>query len=164
MFPHALDNHGYPKDKFLRKSRTKLECYNDGKLINHGRIKLRLQHYSDESFQDHPFYVVETRTCKDIIVRHAASSRLGLIQVLCQNISKSVSAIENKTNTSSRDSFQDPCLKIGSKTQQRNQRVANQSPFKTPVLSRPWLCVHVQRLLSRPQPTHKVEMSKTNIH
>ena len=121
-------SHGYPKDGFLRRSRTNLECYDDGKLINHGSIKLRLQHYSDESFQDHSFYVVETRTCKDIIVRHATSSRLGLIQVLCKNVSKSVSAIENKTNTSSRDSFQDHCLKIdGKMSQRRNQRVASKS-------------------------------------
>ena len=127
MFPHALDDHGYPKDGFLRRSRTKLECYDDRKLINHGSIKLRLQHYSDESFQDHSFYVVETRTHKDIIVRHAANSRLGLIQVICKNVSKSVSAIENKTNTSSRDSFQDPCLKIDGKMSQRNQRVASKS-------------------------------------
>ena len=105
MFPHALDKHGYPKDGFLRGSRTNLECYNDGKLINHGSIKLRLQHYLDKSFQDHYFYVVETKTFKEITVRHAASSRLGLIQVLCKNVSKSISAIENKTNTSSRDSF-----------------------------------------------------------
>ena len=105
MFPHALDDHGYSKDGFLRRSRTKLECYDDGKLINHGSIKLRLQHYADKSFQDHSFYVAETKTHKEIIIGHTASSRLGLIQVLCQNISKSVSAIENKTNTSSRDPF-----------------------------------------------------------
>ena len=126
MFPHALDEQGYPKDGFLRRSRTNLECYDDGKLINHGSIKLRLQHYSDKSFQDHYFYVVETKTHKEIIVRHAASSRLGLIQVLCKNVSKSV-AIENKTNTNSRDSFQDHCLKIDGKTQLRNQRVASKS-------------------------------------
>ena len=99
MFPHALDEKDYPQDGFLRRSRTKLKCYDDRKLINHGIIKHRLQHYSDKSFQDHSFYVVETKTCKEIIVRHAASSRLGLIQVLCKNVSKSVSAIENKTNT-----------------------------------------------------------------
>ena len=90
MFPHALDDHGYPKDGFLRKSRTHLECYSDEKLINHGSIKLKLQHYSDESFQDHSFYVVETKICKDIIVRYKASLRLGLLKVLCKNISKSV--------------------------------------------------------------------------
>ena len=107
MFPHALDKHGYPKDGFLRRSRINLECYDDGKLINYSSIKLRLQHYSEKSFQDHYFYVVETKTCKEIIVGHAASSRLGLIQVLCKNVSKSVSVIENRTNMSSRDSFQD---------------------------------------------------------
>ena len=55
MFPHALDKQDYPKDRFLRRSRTNLECYGDGKLMNHGSIKLRLQHYSDKSFQDHSF-------------------------------------------------------------------------------------------------------------
>ena len=108
MFPHALDKHGYPKDGFLRRSRTNLECYDDGKLINHGSIKLRLQHYSDKSFQDHYFYVVETKTHKEIIVGHAASTRLGLIQVLCKNVSKSI--VENKTNTNSRDSLSRPLL------------------------------------------------------
>ena len=78
-------------------------------------------------FKTITFYVVETRTHKDIIVRHAASSRLGLIQVLCKNVSKSVSTIENKTNTSSRDSFQDHCLKIDGKMSQRNQGVALKS-------------------------------------
>ena len=73
------------------------------------------------------FYVVETKTPKEIVIGHAASTRLGLICVLCKNVSKSVSAIENKTNTSSRDSFQDHCLKIDGKTPLRNQRVASKS-------------------------------------
>ena len=103
--------------------------YDDGKLIRHGSIKLRLQHYLDKSFQDHYFYVVETKTHNEIIVRHAVSSQLGLIQVLYKNlnVSKSVSTIENKTNTSSRDSLQDPSLKIDGTTQLMNQRVASNS-------------------------------------
>ena len=88
MFLHALDKEGYPVKGFLRGSRTNLECYDDGKLINHGSIKLRLQQYSKRSFQDHYFYTVETKTHKEIIVRHPASIRLGLIQVLCKNIAK----------------------------------------------------------------------------
>ena len=79
MFPHALDANGYPKPGFLRGSKMTLECYDDEKLINHGSIKLRLQHYSEESFQDHSFYTVETKTPKPIIVGHPASIRLGLI-------------------------------------------------------------------------------------
>ena len=50
MFPHALDTNGYPKPGFLRGSKTTLECYDNGKLINHNSIKLRLQHYSEKSF------------------------------------------------------------------------------------------------------------------
>ena len=79
MFPHALDMNGYPKPGFLRGSKTTLECYDNGKLINHGSIKLRFQHYSENSFQDHSFYIVETKTPKPIIVGHPASIRLGLI-------------------------------------------------------------------------------------
>ena len=79
MFPHALDTSGYPKPGFLTGSKTTLECYDNGKLINHGSIKLRLQHYSEKSFQDHSFYVVETKTLKPIIIGHPASIRLGLI-------------------------------------------------------------------------------------
>ena len=79
MFPHALDTNGYPKPGFLRGSKTTLECYDDGKLINHGSIKLRLQLYSEKSFQNHSFYVVETKTLKPIIIGHPASIRLGLI-------------------------------------------------------------------------------------
>ena len=79
MFPHALDTNGYPKPGFLRGSKMMLECYDDGKLVNHGSIKLRLQHYSEKSFQDHSFYIVETKTPKPIIVGHPASIRLGLI-------------------------------------------------------------------------------------
>ena len=48
MFPHALDANGYPKQGFLRGSKMMLECYDNGKLINHGSIKLKLQHYSGE--------------------------------------------------------------------------------------------------------------------
>ena len=95
MFPHALNKHSYPKEGFLRGSRTNLECYNDGRLINHGSIKLRLQYYLDKSFQDHYFYTVETKTQKEIIVGHPASVKLGLIHVLCKNVSKSITAIEN---------------------------------------------------------------------
>ena len=79
MFPHALDMNINPKPEFLRGSKTTLECYDDGKLINHGSIKLRLQHYSEESFQDHSFYIVEIKTPKPIIIGHPASIRLGLI-------------------------------------------------------------------------------------
>ena len=79
MFPHALDANGYLRPGFLRGSKTMLECYDDGKLINHGSIKLKLQHYSEKSFQDHSFYIVETKTLKPIIVGHPASIRLGLI-------------------------------------------------------------------------------------
>ena len=83
MFPHALDEQGYPKRGFLHGLMTNLECYDDGKLINHGSFELRLQHYSKNSFQDHTFYVVETRMLKDIIIGKPASSKLGLICVLC---------------------------------------------------------------------------------
>ena len=79
MFPHALDMNGYPKPGFLRGSKTTLDCYDDGKLINHSSIKLRLQHYLEMSFQDHSFYVVETKTQKPVIIGHPASIRLGLI-------------------------------------------------------------------------------------
>ena len=112
MFPHALDENGYPKTGFLERSNMNLECYNDGRLINHGCIKLKLQHYSEKSFQDHIFYVVETKTQKEIIVGHPVSARLGLIHVLCENVSKSISAIENSENTSSSNSFQDHWLNI----------------------------------------------------
>ena len=40
MFPHALDTNGYPEPGFLRGSKMTLECYDDGKLVNHGSIKL----------------------------------------------------------------------------------------------------------------------------
>ena len=79
MFLHALDDRGYPKAGFLRGSRTTLECYNDRKLINYGSVKLRLQHYSDKSFQDHYFYLTETKMPKEITVGHPVSVRLGLM-------------------------------------------------------------------------------------
>ena len=47
---------------FLRGSKMMLECYDDGKLVNHGSIKLRLQHYLEKSFQDHSFYIVDQDT------------------------------------------------------------------------------------------------------
>ena len=84
MFSHALDGDGYPLDGFLRSSRTMLECYNNGRLVNHGSITLKLQHYKNESFQDHQFFVVETLRCKEIIVGHPDSVRLGLIKVMCK--------------------------------------------------------------------------------
>ena len=72
MFPHALDGDGYPLDGFLRGSRTTLECYIDDRLVNHGSITLKLKHYTNNSFQDHQFFVVETPTCKEIIIGHPA--------------------------------------------------------------------------------------------
>ena len=98
MFPHTLDGDSYPREGLLRGSRTTLECYNDGRLVNHGSITLKLKHYTNNSFQDHQFFVVETPTCKEIIVEHTASVRLGLIKVMCKNISKSVTATEAKPN------------------------------------------------------------------
>ena len=98
MFPHVLDENGHPKEGLLRGSRTTLQCYDDGRLVNHGSITLKLQHYSKCSFQDHHFYVVETLTQKEIIVGHPCSVRLGLIKVLCKNIAKTVSSIETASN------------------------------------------------------------------
>ena len=116
----------YPKPGFLRGSKTTLECYDDGKLINHGSIKLRLQHYSEKSFQDHSFYVVETKTLKPIIIGHPVSIRLGLIWVLCKNTSKSVLVIE-KTEGSSKNSFQDHQLNIDGNTPCKWQRSKSES-------------------------------------
>ena len=96
MFPHALDGDGYPLEGFLDDSRTRLECYNDGKLVNHGSITLKLKHYSSGSFQDHQFFIVETPGHREIIIGHPASVRLGLIKVLCQNIAQPVTAKEAK--------------------------------------------------------------------
>ena len=84
MFPHALDGDSYPLEGFLSNSRTKLECYNDGKLVNHGSITLKLKHYSNDSFQDHQFFIVETPAHREIIIGHPASVRLGLIKVMCK--------------------------------------------------------------------------------
>ena len=106
----------------------KLECYDDRKLINHGSIKLRLQHYLEKSFQDHSFYVVETKTLKPIFIGHPASIRLGLIWVLCKNISKSVLVIE-KTGSSSKNSFQDHQLNIDGNTPCKWQRSKYKSPL-----------------------------------
>ena len=74
MFPHALDENGYPIRGFLKRSRMMLLCYDNGMLTNHGMIKLKLQHYLDNSFQDHLFYVVETKTHKEIIIGHPEAS------------------------------------------------------------------------------------------
>ena len=128
MFPHVLDENGYPKTGFLERSKINLECYNGRRLINHGCIKLKLQHYSEKSFQDHIFYIVEIKTQKEIIVGHPVSVRLGLIHVLCRNVSKSISAIENSENTSSSNSFQDHQLNIDGKPWQRKQR-SKSEPF-----------------------------------
>ena len=94
MFPHKLDEDGYPKDGFLKGSKMTLQCCDDSKLVNHSMITLKLKHYSKDSFQDHQFFVVETPTHKEIIIGHPASVRLGLIQVLCKNYAKTVSCIE----------------------------------------------------------------------
>ena len=51
-----------------------------------------IQHYLENSFWDNIFYVVETKNWKEIIVGHPVSVRLGLICVLCKNVSKSISA------------------------------------------------------------------------
>ena len=99
MFPHNLDEDGYPKDGGLRGLKMMLQCYDDSKLVKHGTITLRLKHYSKDSLQDHQFFIVETPTWKEIIIGHPASVRLGLIQVLCKNHVKTVSSIEaDQTN------------------------------------------------------------------
>ena len=72
------------------------------------------------------FYVVETKTPKLIITGHPVSIRLGLIWVLCKNISKSVLAIK-KTENSSKNSFQDHLLNIDSRTPWKWQRSKSES-------------------------------------
>ena len=96
MFSHTLDGDGYPLEGFLRGSRTRLECYNNGKLVNHGSITLKLKHYRNDSFQDHQFFIVETPARREIIIGHPASVRLGLIRVMCKNIAKPITTREAK--------------------------------------------------------------------
>ena len=123
MFPHTLNKEGHPRKGFLKGSRTNIECYDDLRLINHGSITLRLQHYSKKSFQDHSFYVVETKTHKEIIVKHLASIRLGLVQVLCKNLAKLIAVVETKP----KNSFQDHQLNIDGKIQCMKQRSKSES-------------------------------------
>ena len=70
MFPYKLDENGYPKDDTLKGSKTILQCYEDGKLVNHGMITLQHKHYTKDTFQDHQFFIVETPTQKEIIIGH----------------------------------------------------------------------------------------------
>ena len=93
-FPHKLDEDSYLKTEFLKGSKMTLQCYGDGKLVNHGMITIMLKHYSKNLFQDDKFFVVETPTWKEIIIGHPASVRLGLIQILCKNYAKTMSSIE----------------------------------------------------------------------
>ena len=127
VFPHALDENRYPKTESLERFKVGLECYDDRKLINHGYIKLKLQHYSEKSFQYYIFYVIETKTWKEIIIGHPSSVRLGIIHVLCENVSKSITALENSENTSSSNSFQDHWLNIDSKPWQMKHRSKSDS-------------------------------------
>ena len=71
--------------------------------------------------------MVETKTLKPIIIGHPASVRLGLIRVLCKNVSKSVLAIKKMTENSTKNSFQDHQLRIDGKTQVRHQRSKSES-------------------------------------
>ena len=123
MFPHALNKEGYPKNQFLKGSRTNLKYYDNSRLVNHGSIKLRLHHYLIKAFQDHLSYVVETKTCKEIIVRHLARIRLGLVQVLCKKLTKHIAAVETKP----KNSFQDHQLNIDGKILCRKQRSKSES-------------------------------------
>ena len=161
MFPHKLDEDGYPKDGFLKGSKTTIQCYDDSKLVNHGMITLKLKHYSENSFQDHQFFVVETPTQKEIIIGHPVSVRLGLIQVLCKNYAKTVSSIETihtnnlsqvkhidgRTRTVNRisaepsrgrktrnDSFQDLLSRPQSDTSQNEHKRTKMSSFQDPSL------------------------------
>ena len=140
MFPHKLDEDGYPKDGFLKGSKMTCQCYDDGKLVNHGMLTLKLKCYSQNSFQDHQFFVVETPTRKEIIIGHPASVRLGLIQVLCKIYAKTMSSVETiQTNNLSQVKH------IDGKT-----RPANRSSSE-PRRGRKGRNESFQDLLSRPQ-------------
>ena len=139
MFPHKLDEDGYPKEDALRGSKITLQCYDDSKLVNHGTIRLRLKHYAKDSFQEHQFFIVETPTQKEIIIGHPASVRLGLIQVLCKNYAKTVSSIKTKqTKNLSRvhhiDGKTQPAKR--SSSEPKSGRKSNNKSFQDP-LSRP---------------------------
>ena len=161
MFPHTLNAHGYPKPGFLRGSKTMLECYDNGKLVNHGSIKLRLQHYSEGLFQNHSFYIVETKMTKPIIVGHPASIRLGLICILCKNVSKSVLAIKKTTQTSMSNSFQDHPLQIDGKPWTRQRSKSESSAHSSKVGNRHGSNKSGKGALSKP-PTECAKKSKTS--
>ena len=161
MFPHKLDEDGYPKEGSLKGSKMTLQCYDDGKLVNHGTLTLLIKHYTKNSFQDHQFFIVDTPTWKEIIIGHPASVRLGLIQVLCKNYAKTMSTIEihqannlsrvthinGKTRTAHRSSsepgrgrkprnhsFQDPLSRPQSNTGQNEHQMTKLCSFQDPSL------------------------------
>ena len=161
MFPHALDEHGYPTAGFLERSKINLECYNDGRLINHGCIKLKLQHYSEKSFQDHNFYIVETKTWKEIIIGHPVSVKVRSHSCVMQECLQVHFSRRKQWEYQLQQLLSRPLTKYWQANHDRGSKEVNLSPSKTihQNLSGPQPKMHNLRLLSRPLTKTQVKVS-----
>ena len=98
---------------------------------------------------------------KPIIVGHPASIRLGLICILCKNVSKSVLAIEKMTQNSTSNSFQDHPLWIDGKPWTRQRSKSESSAHSSKVGNLHGSHKSGKGALSKP-PTECAKKSKTS--
>ena len=100
LFPH-LCRDGLPKEGLLDNTQNKFQSYNGGDMTCYGHLLIDVKDKVTKKYHTIRFYVMNTDVPR-ILISHAASYWLGLVQVLCDNkaprIKRQVASIDKKSN------------------------------------------------------------------
>ena len=100
LFPH-LCRDGLPKEGLLDNTQNEFQSYNGGDMTCYGHLLIDIKDKVTKKYHPIRFYVMNTDVPR-ILISHAASYWLGLVQVLCDNkaprIKRQVASIDKKSD------------------------------------------------------------------
>ena len=100
LFPH-LCRDGLPKEGLLDNTQNEFQSYNGGDMTCYGHLLIDVKDKVTKKYHPIRFYVMNTDMPR-ILISHAASYWLGLVNVLCDNkpprIKRQVASIDKKSD------------------------------------------------------------------
>ena len=100
LFPH-LCRDGLPKEVLLDNTQNDFQSYNGGDMMCYGHLLIDVKDKVTKKYHPIRFYMMNTDVPR-ILISHAVSYWLGLVNVLCDNkaprIKRKVASIDKKSN------------------------------------------------------------------
>ena len=136
LFPHLCRN-GLPKEGLLDNTHNEFESYNGGDLTCYGHMLIDVKDKVTKKYHPIRFYVMKTDVPR-ILISHAASFRLGLVKVLCDNkapqVKRQVASIDKKSDFRVKSGpFRTSTSHLGSSSQKKQTASKTVTSAKVPV-------------------------------